>query len=1197
MEIQTPYLDALQAIPGDTPGAKYKWIAKLLKERMSEYNSLEEVVESEKIPRILVPMVQVQAAKFLHKRDPTNQDNYAAIAEALKSEDWEVVVKALQAKCFFDGSNKTITNVEYFFNQLFPYVSMKARIRIIKSLSIFLRNEPALAEAFFTAVTSAYGLKQALPLLVVCSENFVYRTIVEKRIELSRKLVEVIFRKNPDLIVRYFKLSNPNRSSNDRKLHQVDILYMGDFLAALVHKRLDSFVELLEMHEKNPPPVEFNKKQLDCFLKNGKDHLLRKPKLFIDMIPLEMISASRMKIMFPKLFPETGKSFSTDHMLNYLHYYPEDEKADLLIKSYRNVYGKNIFDDIHNVTPDLLRLLPANERIRQARIKLEKDIESDPLSYRYAWRCYLPVEETIPALKTEIANTSVMEHRAGLVCQMICNCRVNNDDQALLEVLVYIRDRHKNEQSWFLMKVFEALLDLYDLPRLKPDIWAILIDIVLRAHVKNELTFGNHVGLDIVESAIYFRILNRQPIDQEIGILVDLKSERWNKEWNIIKNHPEYERVCMEACLNVAYQRYLSNKNPWKDKKSEILHDLVVSIYSFNDRHVKENRRVERMSIKNYSWLLKEIEAMVLENAERNYYIILSIRQILEKHEKDLFERIFPKEKENVLEITMENAYVTLKNNPESILSRWKEYLSNCQNNWHMRSARRFVRACRWYKEIPLKFLNQCLQDLANKKAGQCLPIIAMLVRGPTLTKIVDPLIPTDPMLDIHHEEARDRYNLLGYAISCLKFSNPPVPLTLLCRLCVGDYLSKSLGVMINVCRSSPLINVIAFAQTLVTQRVSVRKHGIRIMHMTASRDQLFDFLLSQWKIEEHYSIRDVLFSKVWELFSSEPGPDTWILISQVIATLTEKDSSKISEVIQLISNVPDEYIPDFVKLTLTLIDRLTPDSNTYYQNLSFKITPSVSDLLPEELNKELLRRFFFIPVDNRVNASTSFALRTYLVCSQEKFEHRMKIFTDMLVEAVKYGWNVPHPKKPRYFPTNYGLRCFMYQLISGNLAVINEEQLLDGFMNAFLSTLSPLMDPTSYLLLVYRKEQVSAETPTDFGVKVGKKLPQLIDLFSSQFLYFIGDVLDNLLSRKEFTGYEKEDAKLSVIEGLVKVGSVEAELIAAKLLRPVHTKDLVDRFDSLIKKFKEHSSPAIKSIACDIINQTSMSDFSFENS
>lgn len=1196
-----PYLDAIQVIPGSTPGDKYKWIAKLVKERISQCNSLEEIMESEKIPRILMPLVQVQAAQMLNKKDPKNQKNYWAIAEALKSEDTIVVNKALQASSFFDGSNKTITNIRYFFDHLFPHVTLNTRLRIIKILAIRLAGkESALAEEFFSTIATTYGMDQALPLLPACSETFMYNTIVEKRIVLNRKLVDTIFRKNPDFVVRYFRLSKPSTDPFVRNLHQVNIFDFGDFLAALIKKRLESFVELYEMHESLPPFVRLSNKCAEAFLKNGKEHFQRKPNLYIKLVPLKLITATRMESIYSKLFPENIKDFRTDNMLNYLEYYPREKKLDLFMKSYREVYGRNVLDDWESVTVQLMKMLPAEERIKQARIKLEKgNNTAGKMNYAQTWRCYLPTEESISEIKEEIAKTSEMEYRAALVCQMIYSCRVNKDSQALLKVLTYLRDRHKNEQSWFLLKVFETLLDLYDLPHVSRDHWAVLMDIIVRARVKNDLVPSNSISVRILEAAIHFKIIYDEPIDQLIGMLVELKSMRYTGYWNILKKYPEYERMCLEACLDQVSKSYNSDKTPWKEDKVGILYDLFASIYHFNETHVMvhHNARIERMSVKNYPWLLQEIERIMLTNDQSNVYILENFRSMLQKHEKELFARLCVKEKTSIADIDSGEAFVLLKKHPEDILAKWKEYLKACKNNFYRESTRRFVRATRWHKDIPMRFVEQCLEDLHKDKNGPSLEILALLVHGQTFIKIIEPLIPKNSIIDIYQDEAKLNHNLIYTVISSIKFANPPVPLKLIGKLCEGDYLSMALMSLTNLCRRTSMMDVVAFARTLSTQRVSVRKHGIRIMHMIAPRTQLFEFLLSQWKTEEHYSIREVLFVKASDLFRKEPGSDTWSLLNQMISTFTMKNEANLTSLIQMIPSIPNEYIVDYIKLLLKTIDNFTKaginqSSMTFHiSSLLGNINAAICNLLPEEITEELLRRFLFHSEMNISRAAGIMVLTAHLLPANDKLDSRMKSFTNIFVEIVKNGWNVPHPKRSLFYPVNHAVQRFVDDLINTVLYLDVDPRLIDGMLKAFLSVLTPQMDATSYLLLMYAKEQVSVKTPKEFGAKLGQKLPELIATFSPLFLFFMSNTLQYLLRTNMFRHYDKEDVTLSVIEGLMEIGSIEATLMAVNMLTPVKSKEYMARYNNLVAKITEYDHPAIKSVLCDIINKTGFDD------
>lgn len=1209
MEIRTPYLDAIQVIPGATPGEKHKWMAELIRERISECNSLEEVVETEKIPRSLAPLMQIQAAQMLNKKDPKDQSAYGAIAEALKTDDATVVQKALQTSSFFDGSNTTITNVQYFFDNLFPYVSLKTRTLIIKALAIRLApRQPELAAEFFNAVASTFGLEQALPLLPACSETFMYSTILERRIILTRKLVKTIFRKNPDFVVRYLRLSKPV-SDLVRNPHQVNIYHFTDFLGQLIKKRLEAFVELYEMHERVPSRMNLSNKCAEALLKKGWDYFQRKPKLYLNLVPLRMINATRMEAIYPKLFPEDARVCKIDNMLEYLKYYPQDKKLELFLKTYQEVYGQSVLEDSGKVTVNLLRMLPAEERIRQARMKLKQGWRAGKMDYSNTGRCYLPVQETIPQIKDEIAKSPEMEIRAALLCQMIYCCRVNNDDQALLETLVHLRDRHKNEQPLFLMKVFRCLLDSYILPQLNENHWAVLIDIILRANVKAELLLSDDVSRKMIEAAIDYRLKHNQPIDQFIGIFVDLRSLRSESHWNILRYNPAYERTCLEASLAVVSQKYNSDKSHWRENKVSILCDLISSIYNFNEKHVNRNTRVERMSVQNYPWLLKELETIASSTEYSTFYAVDNCRQVLQKHEKDLYERIFQEKKELISCIESGEALATLRKTPEKILAKWEEYLKACQDNWYRVSVRRFVRTSRWYKDIPVKFAQQCLQDLSREKKGSCLDILASLIHGSTLAEIIEPLIPMNKTINVHEQEAKTAYDLTHNIITSAKIANPPIPLKHIGRLCEGDYLSVALTALISVCRRTALMDVVSFARTLASQRVSVRKHGIRIMHMVAPRDQLFDFLLTQWKTEDHYSIRDVLLSKAKDMFCAETNPATWSLFREMLFSLATHDESSISNLFQVIPSIPNEYIVDYFKLLLETIDRLMEAGlaldkvNNNITSFLLSIDAAVCNILPEEFTDIILRRFLFHPEIKISRAAGTFVRFAYLLPTEEKLDSRLQTFNSIFVDVVKNGWNVSHPQKSHYYPVNHMVQTFIDDLVHSILSTEADSgrsnRLMDGIMKAFLIVLSPQMDPTSYLLLALAKEQVFVATPKEFGVRIGQKMPELTAIFSPLFIPFMSSILQSLLNvyllTSKFGSYDSESIKLDVMEGLIEVGSMESAMMAVNLLTRVVRRENMDRYDRLLMKFAAYDHPVIKSTLSDLINKRSYEDCPFD--
>ncbi|XP_076766968.1 uncharacterized protein LOC143433510 [Xylocopa sonorina] len=1187
MTVQTPYLDAIQAVPGDTPTEKFSWMAKLLKERLAECNSLEDIVECEKIPRPLAPLMQIQAAMMLNKKDRQNQSAYSAIAEALKSGDAYVVNIALRARSFFDGTNKTITNVRYFFDNLFPHVSLKTRRRIIKNLALYLGPENSdLAEEFFTAVASFYDLQQALPLLVACGESFAYDTIVEKRIVLNRKLIKRLMRKNPDFVVRYFRLSKPVTDTYARNVHSVNIHTFSDFLMALIKKRLDSFVELYEMHEEHPIRISMSNKCAEAFLKNGKEYLQRKPKLYIELLPIKMISASCMEAIFPKLFPENFKTFETDRMLSYLKYYPQDKKVDFFLKTYRQVYGKNVLDDTSKVTPMLMRMLPSEERVRQAKIKLETDCNTfGRTDYNTSWECYLTIEESIPHFKQEMTKTKEMELRSTIACKMIYSCKVNNDYQALQQVLSYLADRHKNEQSWFQMKVFHCLLDFYDLPQIGNDHWAILTDMIMRTHVKREFNLmSNSIRERIVEAAIHHKILQNQPIDQMIEVLLEIFIGGHTARWNILVKYPEYERMCLEACMKVLERKYETNTMKTDIAKSNIVLDIAISIYYFNKRHVNKTSRVERMSIKNYPWLLASVEEVLSKMTEK--YTAMRLKSLLMENERDLHDRLCPNE-EDVIDMSTIQDLNKLKKNPSAVLARWKEYLEVCRRNSFMKYTKRFLLATRWYKDIPIRFVEHCLTSLTDRKNVLYFDILALLVHGDTFTKIIEPYIPTNNTMDIHDANARTTYEVIQNIIQGMRVVNPPISLSIVAKLCEGDYLTSVLSAIRNICGRTNATDVISFARMLASQRVSVRKHGVRMMHMVAGRDQLFQFLRALWKNEENHSMRIILFSKITQLFRDEPTPDAWSLLVDVISTLTPNDKELLTDFLSLINLTPDEYVVDFVKLAYTVIDKLgkagVKESETisYMGDLLTRIDMAICYLLPDDFIKEFLQRFF---THYELNVP-HFVFTHLLVPARDKFDDRMKMFSGVFTEIVKTGWNVPHPKNPRFYPVNHSVLRFVHAVNSEYFSLKVEPRVIDEILSMFLSVLTPQMDPTSYLLLVYTKDRASATTIKEFGTKIGQRIPELISTFSQLFTCIMASTLRTTLDSISF------DDKSELIEGLMELGTLEATFIAIQMLPSANLKEHAEGYDQLMMRFVKYDHPLIKSLAYLMNNTTEFID------
>ncbi|XP_014479881.1 PREDICTED: uncharacterized protein LOC106747110 [Dinoponera quadriceps] len=1179
--ITTPYLSAIQKIPGDTAGEKLKWLGKLNLDQEMASGDIDQ------LPSELQPI--------LHVENAVRKKIYEDVTSALKSGDVTIVRRALQASWFFNGSCKDVVNVEYFRKQIFPYVSVNTRLHIIKTLALRLKD-PQFAREMFTEVESTYGIQYALLLLMVCDDDFAYSTIVTKKVDLPLSVAKKFFRRNMDFMVRYLRLSDPASTGSFRvNIHDYEV-----FLSKLVKKRLDAFVELYEMHQENPPRVELNNVCADAFLKNGMHHVLRRPHLYMKILPLKRISAARMEMIFPRLMPENAGSFDVDKLLKYLKYYPKEKRLDFLRATYKTKYNEEFLDTPKNVTPDILKLMPAEERIKHARIKMAeeenefRDDDLDVMSYETVWLCYLPTAESIPSFTNSMKTAMTPDERVGLMWRMLYTCSVNNDEDALLDFMKYFLTRHKNEEDWVYDRVLDRINVFYDLPRLSERIWAVLSDIIAMFFVK----YGKATEV-VILGLLHYRLLHDMPITETVEMVLKSQLKRGCVNFDyIFRKEPYCKRRFLVTCIELVEEKVKADK--WKDHKNELVFSIVYAMYNFNEKYSK-SRTFESMRINDYPWLLRTLYQDVIQDAPYHYYN-RSVASLFRKHEPELYRSWFKEKKDDRIEYLKSGVTLRLLNqNTQTILDNWKEYLTACLTYYHDKNVHRFVRATRWYKDLPIWFLEYCWENLQQKKEGSYLAIMALLLHGDTVAKLVEPLIPTETTVNISNENAGEDYAFVQNLPFVMKLSNPPVPLRLIGRLCEGDYLRLALSALTSVCRRSPLPEVMSFAANLSDKRVGVTKHGVRMMCLVAPVRQLETFLLFMWNKSKHHSIRALLLKSAQDLLFKNPNNHSWSLLKNLISTMDVTDNLLFSK---LNANlVPPEYAVNYIELLFDVIHDLWEKGLPVKETLSCitgmlkMFTGPTCDQLPSSFVEKLMRRYLFHEV-NDISNSTITIVCSYLLSVNETHETRMEIFSDIFKKEVKRGWDKKDPKKSSFYPVNYTVGCLICSFVTEASSVNRQvdTRVIGEMLDIFLSVLTPEMDPSSYLLLVYAQEQArtKSKTPEEYGLHIGRKIPELVETFSLMLVPLMTDTLKNLLNIcHAFDGnlITEMQTRLGVAEGLIGAGNMESCCMAACLVSEYIPCRNV-RYHELMSKLLNMNYPAVSCLLNERKNRIDYNSF-----
>ena len=1191
MDSKSPYLDAIQKIPGNTAKEKYeslnRIIHQIIESKKAPGDFAQQTLNGSLISEVLRPLIETEIGKILKKTDD--------VIAGLKSDDFTLVNHALQAEWIFNGSDTSITNFPFFSTYILPEVSVNTRTNIIKRLSQHLghKKEYTLAQQFFEGFLETYGQKQALPLFIACSENYIAEVIKDGNVYLPKKIVTKLFQKYPELAIRYLKFTKPN-TRDGRVVIEISISEYADLLPLLIKKHVSDFIDIVNSFE-HALNIKLGSKCGEFFLKckDAAEALIEFPCKYLPILSLKLVTRKlnkeQFELMFRNRFPKNQENFCFDEMLKYLEFQPLEQKLPLILKTYRDLYGIDLISILDKVTPQMMLMLPEEDRVSIAQKKLALDSDYDLHNCKESWICYLPTTDSIPRIKDQISNTKEMNDRLGLVRQLFYTCKVNNSNKDLIHVLQYVSTRHRNEISIFWIKVYETLLEYFDLALLDPEHWIVLNEMIQRSYIKDEINQRPTIYEKVLEQAIHYNLLHNIPIDNYMNMLAELKIESWNSKFNILCGYPKYEKQCLDAFIDIISRKCLGNDQISEDNRLDTIQHLLASIYDYNERLTKtlvqkQKKNEERLLLTNYPWLLETVKSIVLkEDIIRYQYKVENMKSLLRKNDRGLYDTWFPFQ-EKIARVFEQEGLNLLKKEPEKILEHWKEYLECCKNNIHYVHTKRFLRKCTWYAGIPVKFVEELLSKV-EEGDSRTIMILAILLRGPEFAQIIKPMIPVSDKMEIDGEDAKKAYRGTSSVPAAFNELNPPPPLELVGRFCQGDYLSLALASLMNVARRVPVNKVITFAKSLVDKPISVRKHGIRLMCVVAPIADLCEFLRHLWESEKHKSIREVVFQKAHYLFTIQPSKNTWLLINFCIEGLTREDIDCFNT-LKKISNVPNEYIKEYYETALTKIEKLEKEG--FSQNITSQLICSflkkadskVCTFFPEDYCRLLLRKYAF---DLSINSDILIVGRfygvfTFLIEAKEKLESRLKYFCDLLFNAISKHWDEPHPMK-LFYPMKHSFREIIGDIVRTEITIGIDPRILKALMNLFSSALEPVQDPDSFLQLFFAIEFRKAEfNGKVFAALIGRQLPNLVKVFTAEMMINIAETLSDFFIPLSITLSEEGTLIGSLTQALTEVNTIHSAILASILLYKNYTSISEQQYKDIVQKLQKVNHPAVKS-------------------
>lgn len=1166
LKLEMPYLQAIQSVPGDTAGEKLSWIGKLA-------SCKDEVIgELDKLPSKLQPLLEVETA--------IKYQRYENIASALKSNDWTIVKRAFKAAWFFDGNHTTV-NAEYFGRNIFPYISLHTRIRLVRTFVRRIKSA-TFAQKIFAKLEQIYDYRTALPLIACCDEVFAYNTVVERKRVLPLGVFKKIFRRNLDLAVRLLKsfiFDCHEYVPVDKEIVENDpcdiIERYKSFLSLLPKSRPMDFVDIVETVAHCPNIKVMSNKSAKKFLRKAEKQVAEYPHLYMPILPSKAINSEQMELMFPALMKYHRDSFDTNLMLNYLKDYPKDKKVALLCKTFKDVYHDELLNDTKRVTFELLKILPSCDRNKQVEIKINDQSSTNVCShvastYHGNWICYSSLEIAIPVLKSKLNHTKCEKERANCLTQTIYACLVNEDDNELRRTLTYIKNICETLNFASSKLIIDSFLLIFNMRSVYLSKKSVILmdDILLRVYQRH-----NCISKLVLEEMLHLKIVHKMSINNLIYVLINLYQHQMsNIEFNLLKDYPLYERQCLvtficilqkfysdmnqEMNKNKKYDSVKRERKKLREEKNTVACRLIVAMYDFNYRCKKSHvREYAKLTIKNYPWLMDTIHAIM--RSEQVCLFFKEAQDVLRKQEREIYYNIiFPSTLTEIADVKSGAALRLLKRNLQSIQDNWEEYFIYCKRNCNNKQVQNFVRAIRWYGDIPIKFARQCMDHLRRKITNKksVLILLSLLLHGDTIQKLIDSYTTVKKNSSNHSQ-------FMNHLSISMKFLNPPL-LKFFIHEEIFDkrYLSTTLMTLRSVSRRSSLSEVILFSDNFQNMNVQLRKQWIDLMYAIVATNYFVTFLEEIWSLERHRSIRQLLLNTVQRLLYERPRKKTWVLCCKIFLSLSVEEEQLFWKMKDYMKNISGTYSEAYFNLWLHTINGLSVAglSDKRTKEHTVKCLKYLHQYIKsEQYVVDIFQRLFACSNISIIGAMRSFVVKYLLKSNNDKLAKYSKLIFKTFFLKISSSWNVSHPSDRFFYPTKTVVHSYFEQFIIAYMRRRKDEnfdgRVLDYMLLIFSTVLTPTQDIQSYLLLVFAKKlhAFSYITPivdNNFGLQLGQIMPDLTNVISHYMVDFMAVLLDYFL-KNIYSSDQYSDVIFNTINGLIDANNTYSNFMAITML------------------------------------------------
>ncbi|KAF5303590.1 hypothetical protein FQR65_LT08191 [Abscondita terminalis] len=456
-------------------------------------------------------------------------NKFPELFDILKEGNRRSIKKILRNTEFFD--HMFVKNNPNELIELFSQLSFSTKLKIANRLGKRLKN-PKEADEHFEVILNNYGLNFVSKLLPFCSLDLVLRCIPKYHVKLSSKGLLM-------LIKNY-------RSSTLEILEAIHFYEPEKSLSKIYGNAFKFFLNdwplLLKLVKKYGTDFNFGSRTTYKILKTHGDSFFKNNTMLRQTLKEKKIVKAYPNLYY-LLFPDSINEFEcrchTFIYYGYLnHIISKPKKLQMILDGFQKRYDSDFWDYRFLIRNSIIEMMNPESRLTWMKNNTLPDTSAGSIAL-------CRVDESIPQLKKLLRSSSNIKMRVRLISALIKTCQLNDDQDALLDVLNYIRDNHRRDHKLVIEQVLASLRFGSDFSKLQERHWSVLNDLL-------EEIDGNYSYIEnLRKEYLYFCMSRNDPIEHLIKEIID---DYGVKSFNRVNS--KYEKICLKLILEVIYKNY-----------------------------------------------------------------------------------------------------------------------------------------------------------------------------------------------------------------------------------------------------------------------------------------------------------------------------------------------------------------------------------------------------------------------------------------------------------------------------------------------------------------------------------------------------------------------------------------------------------------------------------------------------------------